>query len=178
MADRQFGVHKVHGNYHRVFNEWSGIEKDMSDQLQSAAHYMNVWVFRFFFSIFQSFFILQQLQNKYIELILIMLVGTDDCLRVSLHVGRNRSNLEKTNLPDLVTTWPSHMQRQVSNLGGSSERLMFTIAPVGQPSSFHHACLHYNHDHSHEGRCLLKFLPFVLAAVNLALIWECNNMPC
>ncbi|KAL4228923.1 intercellular trafficking and secretion [Mactra antiquata] len=43
MADHQYGIHKVHGNYHRVFNEWSGIEKDMSDPLQSAAHYMNVY---------------------------------------------------------------------------------------------------------------------------------------
>ncbi|XP_052803527.1 sorting nexin-4-like [Mya arenaria] len=43
MADHQFGIHKLHGNYQRVFNEWSTIEKDMTDPLQSAAHYMNVY---------------------------------------------------------------------------------------------------------------------------------------
>ncbi|XP_053408760.1 sorting nexin-4-like [Mercenaria mercenaria] len=42
MADHQYGIHKIHANYHRVFNEWSGIEKEMSEPLQSAAHYMNV----------------------------------------------------------------------------------------------------------------------------------------
>ncbi|XP_060576029.1 sorting nexin-4-like [Ruditapes philippinarum] len=42
MADHQYGIHKLHANYHRVFNEWSGIEKDMSEPLQSAGHYMNV----------------------------------------------------------------------------------------------------------------------------------------
>ena len=44
MADHQYGIHKVHGNYQRVFNEWSTIEKDIADPLQSAAHYMNVLV--------------------------------------------------------------------------------------------------------------------------------------
>lgn len=43
MADHQYGIHKVHANYHRVFNEWSGIEKEMSEPLQSAGHYMNVY---------------------------------------------------------------------------------------------------------------------------------------
>jgi len=44
MADHQYGIHKVHGNYQRVFNEWSTIEKDKADPLRSAAHYMNVLV--------------------------------------------------------------------------------------------------------------------------------------
>ncbi|KAK3585801.1 hypothetical protein CHS0354_010582 [Potamilus streckersoni] len=43
LADRQYGIHKVHGNFGRVFCELSGIEKDMVDQLQSAGHYMNVY---------------------------------------------------------------------------------------------------------------------------------------
>ncbi|XP_069119489.1 sorting nexin-4-like isoform X2 [Argopecten irradians] len=43
MADKIYGIHKVHANYSRVFCEWSGIEKDMSEPLQSAGHYMNVF---------------------------------------------------------------------------------------------------------------------------------------
>ncbi|XP_033732069.1 sorting nexin-4-like isoform X2 [Pecten maximus] len=43
MADKIYGIHKVHANYSRVFCEWSGIEKDMAEPLQSAGHYMNVF---------------------------------------------------------------------------------------------------------------------------------------
>ncbi|XP_050405301.1 sorting nexin-4 [Patella vulgata] len=42
MADKLYAIHKVHGNYARVFGEWSCIEKDMSEPLQSAGHYMDV----------------------------------------------------------------------------------------------------------------------------------------
>nr|XP_006815859.1 PREDICTED: sorting nexin-4-like [Saccoglossus kowalevskii] len=42
LAERLFGIHKIHGNYGRVFSEWSGIEKKMGDGLQSAGHYMDV----------------------------------------------------------------------------------------------------------------------------------------
>ncbi|ESO87762.1 hypothetical protein LOTGIDRAFT_234986 [Lottia gigantea] len=42
MADKLYGIHKVHGNYARVFGEWSCIEKDMAEPLQSAGHYMDV----------------------------------------------------------------------------------------------------------------------------------------
>ncbi|XP_063517762.1 sorting nexin-4 isoform X1 [Pongo pygmaeus] len=43
VADRLYGVYKVHGNYGRVFSEWSAIEKEMGDGLQSAGHHMDVW---------------------------------------------------------------------------------------------------------------------------------------
>ncbi|XP_070536510.1 sorting nexin-4-like isoform X2 [Ptychodera flava] len=43
LADRLYGIHKIHGNYGRVFSEWSGIEKKMGDGLQSAGHYMDVY---------------------------------------------------------------------------------------------------------------------------------------
>ncbi|XP_048730401.2 sorting nexin-4-like isoform X2 [Ostrea edulis] len=43
MADKLYGIHKIHANYSRVFGEWSGIEKEMNEPLQSAAHYMNVY---------------------------------------------------------------------------------------------------------------------------------------
>lgn len=43
MADKLYGIHKVHANYSRVYCEWSGIEKEMADPLQSAGHYMNVF---------------------------------------------------------------------------------------------------------------------------------------
>jgi len=42
LCDKQYGLHKVHANYGRVFSEWSGIEKEMADGLQSAGHYMDV----------------------------------------------------------------------------------------------------------------------------------------
>ncbi|XP_047420443.1 sorting nexin-4 isoform X2 [Sciurus carolinensis] len=43
VADRLYGVYKVHGNYGRVFSEWSAIEKEMGDGLQSAGHHMDVY---------------------------------------------------------------------------------------------------------------------------------------
>ncbi|KAL5009444.1 hypothetical protein ScPMuIL_011749 [Solemya velum] len=43
LADRLYGIHKIHANYGRVFCEWSGIEKDMTESLHSAGHYMNVY---------------------------------------------------------------------------------------------------------------------------------------
>ncbi|XP_069389604.1 sorting nexin-4-like [Paralichthys olivaceus] len=43
VADRQYGVYKVHGNYGRVFSEWSAIEKEMGDGLQSAGHHMDTF---------------------------------------------------------------------------------------------------------------------------------------
>ncbi|XP_036302996.1 sorting nexin-4 isoform X2 [Pipistrellus kuhlii] len=46
VADRLYGVYKVHGNYGRVFSEWSAIEKEMGDGLQSAGHHMDVAVCR------------------------------------------------------------------------------------------------------------------------------------
>eukprot|EP00063_Salmo_salar_P067317 XP_014042152.1 PREDICTED: sorting nexin-4-like isoform X5 [Salmo salar] len=33
VADRLYGVYKVHGNYGRVFSEWSALEKEMGDSL-------------------------------------------------------------------------------------------------------------------------------------------------
>ncbi|XP_060930436.1 sorting nexin-4-like isoform X1 [Limanda limanda] len=43
VADRLYGVFKVHGNYGRVFSEWSAIEKEMGDGLQSAGHHMDAY---------------------------------------------------------------------------------------------------------------------------------------
>ena len=43
MADKIYGIHKVHSNYGRVFCEWSGIEKEMAEPLKSSGHYMNVY---------------------------------------------------------------------------------------------------------------------------------------
>jgi len=45
--------------------------------------------------------VLQRLQNKYIQLMFIMHVGTDVCLCVSLRVGGNQSTLRKPMCP----TW-------------------------------------------------------------------------
>ena len=42
LSDKLYGIHKVHANYARVFHEWSLIEKDISQPLQSAGHYMDV----------------------------------------------------------------------------------------------------------------------------------------
>uniref|UniRef100_A0A3B4Z6G9 Sorting nexin-4-like n=1 Tax=Stegastes partitus TaxID=144197 RepID=A0A3B4Z6G9_9TELE len=42
-GDRLYGVYKVHGNYGRVFSEWSAIEKEMGDGLQSAGHHMDAY---------------------------------------------------------------------------------------------------------------------------------------
>uniref|UniRef100_H3CP68 Sorting nexin 4 n=1 Tax=Tetraodon nigroviridis TaxID=99883 RepID=H3CP68_TETNG len=43
VADGLYGVYKVHGNYGRVFSEWSAIEKEMGDGLQSAGHHMDAY---------------------------------------------------------------------------------------------------------------------------------------
>uniref|UniRef100_A0A8C4QGN5 Sorting nexin 4 n=1 Tax=Eptatretus burgeri TaxID=7764 RepID=A0A8C4QGN5_EPTBU len=43
VADRLYGIYKIHANYGRVFSEWSAIEKDMGDGLQSAGHHMDVY---------------------------------------------------------------------------------------------------------------------------------------
>ncbi|BFZ06298.1 hypothetical protein BsWGS_09337 [Bradybaena similaris] len=43
LCDKLYGIHKVHGNYARVFNEWSSLEKDIAEHLQSASHYMDVF---------------------------------------------------------------------------------------------------------------------------------------
>ncbi|XP_034073584.1 sorting nexin-4-like [Gymnodraco acuticeps] len=43
VADRLYGVYKVHGNYGRVFSEWSAIEREMGDGLQSAGHHMDAY---------------------------------------------------------------------------------------------------------------------------------------
>uniref|UniRef100_A0A8C5AIC6 PX domain-containing protein n=1 Tax=Gadus morhua TaxID=8049 RepID=A0A8C5AIC6_GADMO len=43
VADRLYGVYKVHGNYGRVFSEWSVLEKQMGDGLQSAGHHMDAY---------------------------------------------------------------------------------------------------------------------------------------
>ncbi|KAM8883965.1 sorting nexin-4-like [Synchiropus splendidus] len=41
VADRLYGVYKIHGNYGRVFSEWSAVEREMGDGLQSAGHHMD-----------------------------------------------------------------------------------------------------------------------------------------
>ncbi|XP_041833491.1 sorting nexin-4-like [Melanotaenia boesemani] len=43
VADRLYAIYKVHGNYGRVFSEWSAIEKEMGDGLQSAGHHMDAY---------------------------------------------------------------------------------------------------------------------------------------
>ncbi|XP_022099854.1 sorting nexin-4-like isoform X2 [Acanthaster planci] len=43
LVDRLYGIHKIHGNYGRVFSEWSGIEQEMGDGLQSAGHFMDAY---------------------------------------------------------------------------------------------------------------------------------------
>uniref|UniRef100_A0A668APY4 Sorting nexin 4 n=1 Tax=Myripristis murdjan TaxID=586833 RepID=A0A668APY4_9TELE len=43
VADRLYGVYKVHGNYGRIFSEWSAIEREMGDGLQSAGHHMDTY---------------------------------------------------------------------------------------------------------------------------------------
>ncbi|KAG7265675.1 hypothetical protein CRUP_027752 [Coryphaenoides rupestris] len=48
VADRMYGVYKVHGNYGRVFSEWSAIENEMGDGLQSAGHPHGYKVFLWF----------------------------------------------------------------------------------------------------------------------------------
>ncbi|XP_076252032.1 sorting nexin-4-like [Rhynchophorus ferrugineus] len=41
VAERQYAVHKLHGNYGRVFSEWSANEKEMGDSLQKIGHYLD-----------------------------------------------------------------------------------------------------------------------------------------
>jgi sorting nexin-4 len=43
ICDKLYGMYKIHANYGRVFSEWSAIETDMADGLQSAGHYMDVY---------------------------------------------------------------------------------------------------------------------------------------
>ncbi|XP_013782874.1 sorting nexin-4-like [Limulus polyphemus] len=43
LADREYGIHKLHENYGRVFSEWPIVEKQMTNELQSAGHYMDVY---------------------------------------------------------------------------------------------------------------------------------------
>ncbi|CAG5129194.1 unnamed protein product, partial [Candidula unifasciata] len=43
MCEKLYGVHKVHGNYARVFNQWGETEKDSAEHLQNASHYMDVY---------------------------------------------------------------------------------------------------------------------------------------
>ncbi|XP_035828151.1 sorting nexin-4 isoform X2 [Aplysia californica] len=43
LCDKLYGIHKVHSNYARVFNEWSALDKDIAEHLQSASHYMDVF---------------------------------------------------------------------------------------------------------------------------------------
>ena len=91
---------------------------------------MCIFFFFFFFQI-QSLFILQQLQNKYIQLILIMVIGTDDCVCVVFVWEQTWEYPEETHLSNLVTTWPSHMRHLISNPAVNGER--FTTVPVRQP---------------------------------------------
>ncbi|KAK3908265.1 Sorting nexin-4 [Frankliniella fusca] len=41
LAERLYGIHKLHANYGRIFSEWSAVEKDMGDGLQKAGHYLD-----------------------------------------------------------------------------------------------------------------------------------------
>lgn len=34
LAERLYGIHKLHANYGRIFSEWSAVERDMGDGLQ------------------------------------------------------------------------------------------------------------------------------------------------
>ncbi|XP_034042295.1 sorting nexin-4 [Thalassophryne amazonica] len=42
-ADRLYGVYKVHGNYGRVFSEWSAVEKEMGERTAGAGHHMDTY---------------------------------------------------------------------------------------------------------------------------------------
>ena len=42
IADRIYGIHKLHSNYSREFTDWAAVEKDMADGLNSAGHYMEM----------------------------------------------------------------------------------------------------------------------------------------
>ncbi|XP_034248284.1 sorting nexin-4-like [Thrips palmi] len=41
LAERLYGIHKLHANYGRIFSEWSAVERDMGDGLQKAGHYFD-----------------------------------------------------------------------------------------------------------------------------------------
>lgn len=43
IADKSYGIHKIHANYGRLFSELSAIDKEMGDGLQMAGHYMDVY---------------------------------------------------------------------------------------------------------------------------------------
>ncbi|XP_013397548.1 sorting nexin-4-like [Lingula anatina] len=43
LCDRLYAYHKVNANYGRVFSEWSALEKEMADGLQSAGHFVDVY---------------------------------------------------------------------------------------------------------------------------------------
>ncbi|GAB1598167.1 sorting nexin-4-like [Argonauta hians] len=43
LADRLYGIHKIHANYARVYAEWSSLEKEMSEGLKGSGHYMDVF---------------------------------------------------------------------------------------------------------------------------------------
>jgi len=71
-----------------------------------------------------------------------MLVGTDVCVRMVFV-------WEETGVPDLVTTWPSHMPTRVLN-------------PVAVLEAFHlHMCLHF----PTKPNFIFKDLPWVLIAL-------------
>lgn len=41
LAERLYGIHKLHASYGRIFSEWSAIEREMGDGLQRAGHYLD-----------------------------------------------------------------------------------------------------------------------------------------
>lgn len=43
LADRLYGIHKIHANYARVYAEWSVLEKEMAEGLKGSGHYMDVF---------------------------------------------------------------------------------------------------------------------------------------
>ena len=57
-----------------------------------------------------NFIYFKMITKQAISLILIMLVGTDVCVRLS-SCGRNPEYPEETHLSDLMTTWSSHVPR-------------------------------------------------------------------
>jgi len=43
LADRVYGIHKIHANYGRVFKEWGSIEKYIAEGLNTSGHFMEVY---------------------------------------------------------------------------------------------------------------------------------------
>ncbi|KAJ1527519.1 hypothetical protein ONE63_007490 [Megalurothrips usitatus] len=41
LAERLYGIHKLHASYGRIFSEWSAVERDMGDGIQKAGHYFD-----------------------------------------------------------------------------------------------------------------------------------------